>query len=476
MIGLFATPLMAADRASATRPASEDWPMWGRTPDRNMVSPSRGLPAEWDVKTDKNIKWKADLGTQTFGNPVVGGGKVLIGTNNGKPRDPEIKGDKGVLMCFAEADGRFLWQAVHDKLPAGDPQDWSDIGITSTPCIVDERVYYVSNRGELVCADLEGFRDGENDGPFKDEARRGDTDVDVIWSLDMPARLGVVPLFASASPPLVVGDLVFVVTGNGQDDEEEKVIHADAPSFIAVRCDTGEVTWADVSPGERIISGQWSGAAYGVAGGEPQVVFPGGDGWLYAFKPASGELLWKFNCKAHEPQAGDKHEQSKDQLLATPLIHGDRVYIAVGQDPEQGDGEGCLRAIDATKRGDITASAEVWKLAGKDFGRSVSTVVIRGDLLFAAELGGYLNCIEAASGKRHWRADVKASIWGSPVVADGKVYLANQDGDVAVFEADRVEKPPTISRLGGTTHGTAAVANGVLFVADRSRLYAIATR
>ena len=63
--------------------------MWGGTPDRNMVSNMKGLPTEWDVKTKKNVKWVAELGSQSYGNPVVADGKVFVGTNNESPRDPE---------------------------------------------------------------------------------------------------------------------------------------------------------------------------------------------------------------------------------------------------------------------------------------------------------------------------------------------------------------------------------------------------
>src|SRR5437870_12006996 len=84
---------------SASDPGSADWPMWGGTPDRNMVSTMKGLPTAWDVKSKKNIKWVAQLGSQAYGNPVVANGVVLVGTNNEGMKDPNVKGDKGVLMA-----------------------------------------------------------------------------------------------------------------------------------------------------------------------------------------------------------------------------------------------------------------------------------------------------------------------------------------------------------------------------------------
>ena len=102
----------------ASDPPGGDWPMWGGTPDRNMVSAMIGLPVAWDIKTGKNIKWTAKLGSQTYGNPVVAGGQVYVGTNNELQRNPKEGGDRGVLMCFRESDGQFLWQHTNPKLAA----------------------------------------------------------------------------------------------------------------------------------------------------------------------------------------------------------------------------------------------------------------------------------------------------------------------------------------------------------------------
>ncbi len=162
---------------------SQDWPMWGGTVQRNMVSPMKNLPESWDVKSGKNIKWKVQIGSTSYGNPVVADGKIFLGTNNANPRNPEIEGDKGVLMCFRESDGEFLWQAVSDKLDSGGDNDFPDQGVCSSPIVEGKRLYYVNNRAELVCLDTEGFLDGKNDGHFQDEVRKSPTDADIIvWN------------------------------------------------------------------------------------------------------------------------------------------------------------------------------------------------------------------------------------------------------------------------------------------------------
>ena len=78
-----AWPIPGSLRVAASDPGSGDWPMWGGTPDRNMVSNMKGLPLEWDIKTKKNVKWVADLGSQSYGNPVVAGGMVFVDSGYG---------------------------------------------------------------------------------------------------------------------------------------------------------------------------------------------------------------------------------------------------------------------------------------------------------------------------------------------------------------------------------------------------------
>ena len=120
--------------------------MWGGSPDRNMVSDETNIPHTWDVKTGKNIKWTAPLGSQTYGNPVIANGRVYVGSNNNGHFQPNITGDKGIILCFAEDTGKLLWQATHDKLPTGRVNDWPEQGSCSSPAVEGNRLYYVSNR------------------------------------------------------------------------------------------------------------------------------------------------------------------------------------------------------------------------------------------------------------------------------------------------------------------------------------------
>src|SRR5262245_61249838 len=127
VLAVFAKPGTRDDKAAADLRGPQalpnhPWPMFGGHLARNMVNTTdKDVPTDVDVKEGKNVLWKAALGSRAYGGPVIAGGKVFVGTNNEAPRNPapEYQGDRGIVMCFDEKTGQFLWQAVHDKLPSG---------------------------------------------------------------------------------------------------------------------------------------------------------------------------------------------------------------------------------------------------------------------------------------------------------------------------------------------------------------------
>jgi outer membrane protein assembly factor BamB len=444
------------------------WPMWGGTPSRNMVSPLKGLPTEWDVKTKKNVKWVAALGSQSYGNPVVSGGKIFVGTNNEGLRDPKQAGDRGVVMAFRESDGEFLWQMTHEKLAAGRVNDWPYQGIASSPLVEGDRVYYVSNRAELMCLDTEGFRDGENDGPVTDEKLTGQNDADVVWRLDMMAELGSSPHNLANSSPVAYGDLVYVSTSNGQDESHVNIPSPRAPSIIAVNKKTGKVVWEDNSVFDRILHGQWSSPTVAEIGGVVQLIHGQGDGWLRGYEAETGKKLWEFDLNPKD----SVWPRTRNEVISTPVVHEGLVYIANGQDPEHGEGVGHLYCIDPTKRGDITQTGRVWHY--DKIRRSISTAAIQDGILYYADFSGFLRALDAKTGTELWVHDMLAAVWGSPLVVDGKVYLGDEDGDVVVLQAGREKKLLAEMNMGSSVYSSAVPAGGVLYIANRNQLYALA--
>ena len=459
-----------SSRIAASDPGTGDWPMWGGKADRNMVSNMKGLPTEWDVKTKKNVKWVAQLGSQSYGNPVVADGMVFVGTNNEALRDPKQGGDRGVLMAFRESDGEFLWQHTHPKLESGRANDWPFQGVASSPLVEGEHIYYVSNRGVLWCLDTKGFRDSENDGPFKDEKLTSPTDPDVIWSFDMIEEVGSYPHNLANSSPVTFGDLIFVSTSNGQDESHVHVPSPKAPAIIAINKTTGKLVWEDNSVGDKILHGQWSTPTVGRIGGVDQVVSAQGDGWIRGYEPLTGKKLWEFDTNPKD----SVWPKTRNELISTPVIYQDRVYIANGQDPEHGEGVGHFYAIDATKRGDITESGRIFHF--DKIRRSIATAAIADGLIFIPDFSGFFHCLDAQTGQEYRVHDLTAAVWGSALVADGKVYLGTEDGDVIIMQAGKEKKVLGSFNMGTAVYGTAVPAHNTLFIMNRNQLFALAVK
>jgi len=440
----------------ASDPSNGDWPMWGGTPDRNMTSHMKGLPTSWDVKTGKNVKWVAELGSQTYGNPVVAEGLVFVGTNNESVKDPKIKGDKGVLMAFREADGAFLWQIASDKLQAGRVNDWPYQGVCSSPVVENGILYYVDNRSQVIAVNIRA-RDKE-----------GKPVPEIVWKFDMMEELGNHPHNMSNSSPVIYGDLLYVSTSNGQDESHVNIPSPKAPAIIALNKKTGKLAWEDASPGEKILHGQWSTPTLGKVGDQMQVFHGQGDGWIRGYDALTGKKLWEFDCNPKD----SVWQKTRNELISTPVYYEGLVYIANGQDPEHGEGVGHMYAIDPTKRGDITESGRVWHY--DKIRRSISTASIVDGLVYMADFSGFLHCLDARTGKPYWVHDMLAAMWSSTLVVDGHIYLGDEDGDVVMLQAGKEKKLLFETNMGSSVYSTGVPANGVLYLATRNQLFALA--
>jgi outer membrane protein assembly factor BamB len=331
------------------------------------------------------------------------------------------------------------------------------------------------------------------------------------------------------------GDVLFVCTSNGVDEAHNGIPAPQAPSFLALDKNTKKVLWTDKSPGINILHGQWSSPAYGVLGGVPQVIFGGGDGWLYSFDPkgdgtGNSKLLWKFDCNPKTSHYA-LNKATRNHIIGTPVIYDGLVYVAVGEDPEHGEGTGHLWCIDPTKRGDVSPelaynsadpkktippkrlqavepekgdfaranpnSAAVWHYSEVDLNadkkidfeeimhRTLGSVVIKDGILYVADYSGLFHCLDAKTGKRNWTYDMLAASWGSPLIVDGKVYIGDEDGDVAIFKHsadpkealkdDGGEMKPFYGEInmGNSVYSTPIVADNVLYIANRTHLFAI---
>ena len=129
--------------------------------------------------------------------------------------------------------------------------------------------------------------------------------------------------------------------------------------------------------------------------------------------------------------------------------------------------------IDITGTGDVTDSHAVWHRGGEDFYRTLSTAAIKDDIVYISSLSGFLRALDAQTGEHFWTFDTFAAVWGSPFVADGRVYLGDEDGDVAVLRAGKTLDVVGEYDMRAAVYSTPVARDGVLYILSRNRLWAL---
>ncbi len=489
--------------AAAPAARADDWPMWGGSPDRNMVSTEKNIPASFDPgkfkkgsdkidpATTKNVRWVGKLGSLAYGNPTVANGRVYVGTNNRSPRDSRFEGDYSLLYCFDEKTGEFLWQFTAPKLGAGKVSDWEYVGICSSPAIDGDRVYFASNRCEIVCVDAQALSDG-NDG-FQKEGQymagpsnepvavKPSFDADIIWKYDMRKKLGVFPHNITSTSPLVTGGRVYAATANGQDWSHTNIPSPLAPAMIALDKKTGKLVGEEnAGISKRVLHSNWSSPTLARFDGKRRIIFGGGDGYCYAFNPKTKKSPrgysvfptdWKVDANRPEmrkvlEKEKYPHPKGASDIIATPVYKDGKVYVAVGQDPHHGEGIGNLAAID------VKSGSKVWQY--KEIDRTMATAAVHKGLVYIPDYTGIIHCVDAKTGEQVWTHDVLSHIWGSPLVVDGKVFIGNRAGELLVLATGRKKKVLNTINMNSAITSTPIAANGTLYVATGMNLYAVA--
>ena len=439
-----------------------------------MVSPAGNPPVDWDPATGRNIVWSVELGNETFGRPVVAGDAVYVGTDNDRQMNPAYQEESGVLMAFRATDGEFLWQDVAPRVERG-LREFLLPSTTSAPYVEGNRLYYVTAECQLRCLDTQGFRDGDNSGPYREEILKDDAAADMVWELDMCSRLGVFPHEASNSEVLPIGDLLMVSTSNGQNEGHTRVPSPRAPSLIAVDKHSGEVVWRAIGPGEQVLHGQWSSPVAANVNGRMQVLFGGGDGWLRAYDATSGHEVWRFDGNPKNarwlPRPG---VLSRSSIIASPVFADGRVIIAMGQDPLHGNGPSLIHAISPNGQGDVTRSRLLW--TSREVGRVVGTPIVKDGLLYVGDVGGTIHCLDVTTGAHVWKHETNAAIWGSLLLAGDRLYVGNVEGTMTVLRAGRRKEVLSEIEMNAALYSRPALSGDALYLATADRLYLIAAK
>lgn len=475
-----ASPLTAADQ-----------PQWGQAWTRNLISQEKNLPAGFDPATKENVKWMVPLGTQSHSTPVVSGGRIFIGTNNAKARDPRHTGDRGVFFCLDGKDGHLLWQLVVPKLEDDQYLDWPSTGMSSDATVEGDRVYLVTNRGEVACLDVHGLANG-NDGPYQDEGKHlalrgepametGPMDADILWILDMKETCGIWCHDGAHSSILIHGDHLYVNTGTGVDNTHRFIRRPDGPSLIVVDKKSGKYLAREqenISP--NIFHATWSAPSMAEVDGKPTIFFCGGNGITYAFDPlppaepatlpATLNKRWEYDMDPTGPKVNvhrftQNKQEGPSNIYGMPVVVNEKLFVAGGGDVFWGKNESRLKCVDA-KNG-----KEMWSYA---LGRhTLGTAAVSDGLVYITDADGVLHCVEEATGKGVWTHEMKGQFWSSPMIADGKIYLGTRSGHFCVLTTGREKKVLTDLKLKTPISSTLTVANGVAYLATMEQLWAL---
>jgi len=429
---------------------------------------------DWDTTTGRNIVWSVELGGETYGRPVVAGNAVYVGTDNARHMNPAIEDDAGVLMAFDAKDGTFLWQDVAPRVDRG-LREFLLPSTTSAPYVEGNRLYYVTAECQLRSLDTEGFRDGENDGPYRDEVVQDGTAADIVWELDMCDRLGVFPHEATNSEVLSVGDLLMVSTSNGRNEGHTSVPAPRAPSLIAVDKRSGEVVWRAIGAGRQVLHGQWSSPVAADINGRIQVLFGGGDGWLRSYDASSGHEIWRFDGNPKDARWLPRPRVlSRGAIIASPVAADGRVFVAMGLSPGHDNGPSFIHAISPNGQGDVTGTRRLW--TSREVGRVVGTPIANDGLLYVGDLGGTVHCLDAATGAQLWKHETDEPIWGSLLLAGDRLYVGNVAGTMTVLRAGRRKQVLARIELDAPIYSAPAPAGDALYLATAKRLYLIAAK
>jgi len=423
----------------------QDWLYW-RGPEFNGVSRATGLPDSWDPEGGEgsNVIWKRDdLGTRS--TPVVMNGKLfaLATAEQGTPREGER------VVCVDANTGETIWENRFNVYLSDVPVErvgWS--AVTADP--TNNCVYALGVSGHFQCID----------------ADTGKT----RWLRKMHEEFGMLTTYGGRTNfPVIYEDLVIIsgiVIGWG---EMAKPAHR----FLGMDKNSGEVVWfTETTP--LPFDTTYSSPTIKIVDGIPQYIIGAGDGKVWSMQPRTGQHNWSFALAARG-------------LYGTPLVDGDTVYMAQGEEniiATEKDGKidiavdntmGAVVAIDAKQRGDISVSGQKWKVLELNGNRSTPLMV--NNRLYVIDDRAKLFVLDPETGEELFpKTPLGNKMFSSPLYADGKIYTITEngryyvlgvkdDGDVEILTKGRLKEGDGIA--------SPICAQGKLYFPTTAALYCV---
>lgn len=360
----------------------------------------------------ENVRWKVKLPGPGASSPIVVGDRVFVTSFTGKKAESIVR----ILQCYDRKTGKLLWE---QKRPAPQPENdyaaqLTQHGFTtSTPCSDGEKLYVSYGRGGLFCFDLDGNEK---------------------WHADMGKGLNT---FGSGSSPTLFDDLVLVNACT------------EAGGLLAFDKHTGKRQWRTKLRGDA-----WaSPVIVTLKDGRREIVLNAEDG-VYGIDPKSGDELWY--C-----------ETVGGYVSSTPLVAGDILYVTLQSKTR------ATLALRAGGKGDVTKSHVLWK--NTSVGASYCSPLLIGNRLYL--FSGQAIVLDTATGKEVNRKRLEGinAIYGSPIHADGHIYLFTRHAGAHVLSADESLKEISLNVLGDATaiHASPAASHGCLFIRTNEHLFCL---
>jgi outer membrane protein assembly factor BamB len=421
---MFALLVLACSMVSA--PGQQDTWTRFRGPNGSGISDARTIPMKW---TAKDYNWTVKLPGAGSSSPVVWGNRIFLTCNDAQPAVRRI-------VCLDTRDGRVRWfrDYVHPRYAMHRDNDFA----SATPSVdADGVVLTWSTPGRLVmlALDLEGREQ---------------------WRKDLGPYVG---LHGSASSPVIVDDLVILANDQMNPVVMKRHLPKNASmtpgdSFlIAVDRATGDTRWK--LKRRTVLAGYATPCLRRPEGGDAELVFTGTAHGITGVDLATGKVNWEIPGLF------------SSRTVGSPQLHGDLVFASHGA----GLSGQRFVAVRARYRGGTVKPALAYEVT-----RSVPLVpscLVKDGLLFLWTGGGIVTCLDAATGREHWRERVGGSYYCSPVWVDGRLYCISKEGDVVIIAADKVYRFLAKVPLGEKCFSVPAIAGGVMYLRTQSQLFSL---
>jgi outer membrane protein assembly factor BamB len=398
---------------------ADNWPQW-RGPQLNGVSRETNLPVKWSQQ--ENVTWKLALPERSGSTPIVWGDRIFLNV---------AQGDDISLWTIDRANGQILWK---QRLGGGNHLVRKHNMSSPSPVTDGKTVWVLTGTGILKAFDFAGKE---------------------LWARDIPKEYGPFGLnHGYGSSPLLYEGALYIPVLHG--------MKTDDPSYLLkVDGATGKTLWKveRPTPAQAESPDAYITPALALKGTQAEIVLNGGD-IVTGHDPATGKELWRANGL-------NPNNDPWYRIIASPVVNGDLVYAPTRVKP--------MLALRTGGRGDVTTSHRVWSF---DNGPDVPTPVTDGTLLYIVNDKGIVWVLDAKSGAGVYGPErLKTGTYSSsPVLADGKIYVTNEDGVTSVFKAGSKFELLSENDLGDYTLSSLAVSEGQIFARTASGLYAIGQR